>query len=383
MFEFYFNSKTSEAMWLYTVLLLIVPFIGGIFQNRRGKKRLFFISYLSSFFILWYFFALSSAGTDYWHYIDMFYRYTTFKDIDSSEIEIGYQLTCLLVWKVTEDPIIGLAIIKSLQLMLAYFVIYKIGREHSLYILLLAYVALVYPTSFNVIRLAIAWPFVALCFYLFYKGKRSCWLFAFLAYAFHRSSLLFIIFLPFLSLFEKRGKKTPILFYIMLFAALTFLIVNYSMYFTEMMIQNEFAEGRYDNYLQDIHHEASFGLGPIIIFGPYFLLLYFFRGFYSSSEEVKRLWILSLYMGVCGLGIYLLGYQLSIISRANTFYVIPMMFFASYTYSLSTNGSKGVKSYHTDVLFTFIFVYWVMRFLLSTNVLMNDAGIDELMWIKL
>lgn len=370
MFANYFDVDSSEAMWVYTILMIVSFFLGHIYQKTKSiaLKR---ITFSLSYFLLSVFYIFSKSGTDYVPYVRMF-KY--FKDLQSctfsSEIEYGYQLINVLFNFFTSNPIYGICFIKFLIITLFFRGIFLFREKVSISYVLMAYVAVLYLQSFNVIRMSFACSIVVLSYYYIPINIKKALLLAVTSYFFHRSAIFYLLFIFYYyiikELFPSIKKRILILGTI----AINLVVVISAIGYGEEIIMSGFAGGRYEHYFNDVT-QTSVGLGFFITFIPQIYILYRLMKIHHEKDLI----IMNLIFVVFGISVYFLGYQLFILARANCYFILPSIFLLAYYHKMSE------KRKNTFILSTFLFIYWYLRFLLDANALFLDAGVDKIMLI--
>lgn len=374
MFDNYLNYRTSEAMWLYTILLFVVPFIGHIAQSfLRKDYKVFFFFYAIAFLVLWFFLAFSIAGEDYDSYARMFMTYDSLSSCEVSDLEYGFQLINVFVHIFTDNPVFGVAFIKSIHLLLTFLLIHELRNRASISMMLMSYIAVIYLNSFNIIRMCVAWSIVGLGYLNINRKPFVALMFAFIGVFVHRSSLFFLLFVIYYLLIKIANTKVPIIKLVVVSISFLGLLIYSAFIYGEELIMIGFSEGRYDHYLEDVSSGDNMGLGVFFVFLPQFFLLFWSRKLFSKTECDKNWWSLCLFSTIIGVAIYLLGYQLYIISRANCYFFYPfMIYMGMYAYR-----KVGRKKY----IVMSLYCYWYLRFLIETRLLFLDAGVEKLLFI--
>lgn len=372
MFEIFVNSKYSFAVWVYSILLLLVPFLGYLAQRSRKKAGFYFLLGIS-YFILWYWYALSRAGEDYDAYIRHFnYCDSISACFSDTGIELGYSLLNYCIFLFTSNPVYGIVIIKTIQLTLFFSLVCKLRKNASIPMLLTIYIATMYVQSYNVIRMCLAWTVVAHSYYYLISHPKKSFVVAIIALFIHRSSIFYFLYVVYFILIKQGLKRFSPIVLLLGSAVLSIIVVMFTIQYGVEIIMSGLGDGRYNSYLNEISEGGSIGFGVIAMSVPQFLLLLYTRRKMTGNQYGKTFWLVSLIGVIIGTAVYILGYQLFIISRAQYYYVCPiMLYMACLTYRLK-------KKYW---LKTSIYCYWYFRYILALNLLVLDAGVEKIIFI--
>lgn len=381
MFDLYINSDTSSTAGLYAFILFFSVLLAGNVRKgiKDSRSKLFFCL---TFLFLWVFYALNNIGADLEPYRGHFSEFVNFTDCRFGEIEIGHQFLMVMLHIFTSNEIVGIILYKTLQISIIFIVAYKLRKDIIFWPFILAYVALVYLQSFNVIRMTLAFSIGVLSLsYFHYGGLKKATLLAIVTIVIHRSSIFF--FAGFIVLYLVNNivnrvsiKKLLVILFIVCILS-SFVAVGYII----EVVANGLGGGRYDGY--EINQHTNLGLGLIINLAPlFYLLLTSFPARKDFQSEHYRMYLIGLVFSVLSVAIYLLGYQIPIFTRANIYGVAVYLFYLPY-YLANYNNKKIVsRKFVSRLAFCIvILIYFFLRFNLQNISLFRDAGIERFEFI--
>ena len=166
---------------------------------KKENKHTFYqlVFFLIVIFVLWFLTAFRSVriGNDTFNYIGYFDYFGSFGlQFDNEQIEIGYQLLNILVYKIVPNPYFFLGVVATICYVGTGIYIYKYSDN------LVFSTVLLFPIAFslntNILRQAIA---AMICLYIYQAIKNKKFLLAILlillASSFHTSALLMLVLL--------------------------------------------------------------------------------------------------------------------------------------------------------------------------------------------
>lgn len=361
----------DNTIYLYFFIVIFTYIISAIKITTtshfilRGhyhtEKKRSFIGLLLSFIILLIFAAFRDVGADLQMYRMIYSR--SLNDWNSSEgMEPGYLLLNAVIRFSGLNEFWGIGIISFISYFLIYKAIYDNRRIINVGLGVLAFTALYYLQSFNLIRIYLAAAFLLYTskylFKLEYKKYAICIL---VTIAIHYSSCLMFVPLFLFYIFTKKRK----IFYI------TFLATCIIIYFATSIIDSLPIFSRYERYVADGTKDTNVGFMHFFINVPIFLLYFYAHHKKIKSTYLSVLWVyslMSLTFGVLSYKILMFGrslvyfnilfilcipYVLNRLKRRHdqfymliySIYVIYLMFrFIVYLYSYL--ASDGIMPYH-------------------------------------
>ena len=132
------------------------------------------IPFICSFIVLWIFFAFNDIGVDTPMYRGLYERYYSISSASNeyAAVEKGYQYLNVILHIFTENGHTGVILIRSIQLSILYTSLYLLKDKIIMGYGIMAYIALYYFQSFDLLRSSLAGVICLLSFALTYKNKR-------------------------------------------------------------------------------------------------------------------------------------------------------------------------------------------------------------------
>lgn len=362
-FSLLFSGDNGGTIFLYTIIFFVSFLLASKSQkvvngNYVFQKSWFFITFL----FLWIFFALNDVGADTEQYRYIFSNVTRISDISQVAlgVEPGYQFLNYLVHFFTDNPVTGVVILRTIQLVLVFLSFYMLRKDIDIKYAVMAYVAFFYFSSFNILRSSLAGSVGLLSFVLLYKQKDIlAFLLAIVGFSFHNSFALFIITLILCELVIKIKflNKNVTLVVILASLALLFILKVGAQYINLFLYTSDFNNGRYDDYTSDV---STAGIFVIFKYLPVFYSLFILGRFKSKNEAERRWFIMSLVYVFAGFAIAIMGYQIGMLTRAAIYFGSAFLFLIP-----SSFNYPGIISKKTFRVLLFIFL--TMMFMINIS----------------
>lgn len=364
----YFSLLFSDySVALYSLIFIVGSFLAfksqqvsdyGTLNVRKGW-------FFASFLFLWFFFAFNDVGADTGQYRILFeYSDTNQTNYYTGAVESGYIYINYLVHFITNDPVWGIVIIRTIQFALVYLAIFMVRDRIIIGFAVMCYAALFYFGSFNILRLALASSVCMVCYACVVRGY-SKYLIVFLAvipFFIHRSSIIFSLTLFLWYLYQRFHKSMGTFARIAMMGGCIF-ILAYGTTLMQDLMASGFSDGRYDNYLDT---NGTRGVMVIIFYAP---LLYFMFSTLGMGSKYDQQWTnLSFIFTLMSFTIAVMAYQVGMLTRMAAYLCMPMMYYMSYVLLTMKTGTyiQGMKlsiDYRSG--YVLCILYFIFRFVLN------------------
>lgn len=391
-FDYITNISTRNAVWLYTAILVVSFIFASLSQGKNvivshktgeitTERKFNYFWFIITFLFLWFFYALNQVGTDYTNYLRI-YEESTFNIFTDKNLEKGYLILNAIIKLFVPNPYIGVSIIKSLTLIFIFLGLYNLRYKININIALLAYVALFYFWSFNVIRISLA---SAICFWglRFYLQRKYIKYFIIIIISglihFSAFSLLFLLLI---TIIMNRIKMDKDLKYLILIISVIVIAVSGTALIRFLSNIIPFFQ-RYFGYIENIQ-SSDIGFGLILFHGvPLIFIIMLNNIFNSKHDNYKNA---SFVFFCCGLGINILAYMISILGRMATHFSFPIMIsMPYYLYNLKTRNnlkeSNKSKYFSYQLSLGICIGYFILRFIMYIGSMLYADGIEAFMFI--
>lgn len=387
-------THNSHSIHLYNSIFLLSSLLAITAQkNKRylilniGERNNCSIryEYVMSFAILWFYYIYTKTGQDLPVYLKFFEESTLqIKWLFEGGIEPGYRLLNALLHVVVRDSYFGLAIIKSITLLLVFWSIYTLRDEIDIGIAVMAYVALFYFQGFNLVRLNLAGAICIYAFVMFYqKNYIAASLASLLAASIHTSALFFGATLVIFILWPKHKEKLKHRIPFILFAGAVFALMLVAM---NVFGSSKYIPNRYRHYFIN-SGGFKLGLGQIVFYFPIFVM---FFAWYKVLP-IGRMFSLSLVYLVMGFVLAMLGYRLGILSRGAIFMGSPFVFAVPFCLckieSIDTSHHfvwlrlYKLKNAYKDIIKILVILYFIYRYVLMIESIYFVSGLSVFQFI--
>lgn len=327
-------------MILYSINIILILLYVILFQLNKKSKIFSIILFFQLYLI--YIFRSYNVGWDSMNYYDVFRssNIIEWNQIFHHWMEFGYIALNKFIRCMTDNYIILWSFIG----ILIFIPIFKILLKYSNNIVfsIFLYVTFgLYYNSMNQIRQAIA---VSICLYAFDKAIEkkyfeACIIVA-IASCFHKSTIVFIIFIIASKIIKEMNRKSIIKICISIIAV--FLLSNKIIkYISRFYFTNYFTEDSL------IKHTKAGDLNIFIVLLVVFLFgLYFRRSYIKKFYSKKRVYDMCLMAIAFAVGLQLLSIRLTMIARFS-------QYFAVYPCILIPNALSVIKDKKYKVLLAF------------------------------
>lgn len=377
----YFSLLVEDiSILLYTIIFFLASVFAFNSQKLLGNGKIVFRRpwFVLCFLLLWFFYAFNDVGSDLPQYRFLFEISRGGEaNYESGLVEMGYIYLNYFIHFFTHDPVSGVAIIRTIQLLIVFAAFYLLRNDINMGFAVTAYVALFYFPSFNILRSSLAGAICILNVALILKNKNLfCIPLMFLAYSIHRSSALFFIpivsyYLLYKSSFRKLGKLGKVV-YVLLSIAL----VMYGTLLMQYMLENEFGAGRFDGYLEE---EQTAGIMFLFIYIPLFVALY--KSKRIETLRHTKLFDITFVFLVFECLIALLAYKVGILTRADIYFSMPLLIFIPAF--LRYRGREDVNLHGMHQWRLFFYFYLCVRFNITVTGIFKVSMIDHFHFISL
>lgn len=289
----------------------IILWFSNLFKSKLFRKVLVAVSAIILIILVG---TRYNVGTDYISYKYIYQTISALKWdelMSFTETEIGHTLLCKIL------SYLGYGY-KSMFLIYGFlttFFLYKSMKKLNVnkYFFILAYVCLIFPYSFNIMRQVLSMAIVLYSMtFLFNNEKMKSFIYLFIAFLFHKPAIIVLpIYLCHLFIDSKKTRNfllvSTYLFIIALFMSNT------------LTLNNIDALTRYTNYIQSDGIDYTIMITNIIKKLPIILLMFVFRNDFKDENHNNYTYI-SLF--IIGLILSFLGGISSTLSRLSLYFTI-------------------------------------------------------------
>jgi len=349
----------------------------GVLVEQRFSKFWFYLTFL----FLWFFYAFSKSGTDYQEYLYAF-NLASLNPMQKG-YEAGYVLLSVIIKLFTKNAVFGLVIIKTISLIFLFSGLYHLRGKINISIAVLAYVAVFYFWSFNVIRIALSASiaFYALRF-LINKAQIKYFFWVLVAFSIHFSAILLILVYIVKFIYDALPKLSVSFKVVIVCAALLISIFLVPILINALAANIAFMN-KYASYIQELS-APSIGIGFFVInFYPVIITILSTQRYKQDS----RLNSFSIIFLLLGLFISLLGYMSNILGRIAVFFSFPLLITVPYfhknlaLYKFSSLPIR-TKSGEQNMYMFMTVAYLILRFVLYSQEMLfsNGMGYFTFIW---
>lgn len=382
-FTYAFEPQYAYSIWMYNAIFIVTT-VFAFLSNSKSKtitsktrvitsQKTFFCL---SFFCAWIFFAFSSTGSDLAAYVSIFEDASFSESFFSSRtMEKGYLILNVILHKVIQSPYLGIALIKTVLLLLVWGGIYSLRNQIHIGFAVMAYMALFYFQNFNLLRIGLAGSICFTAFIFLIRNKKtSAIVIAVVAITIHRSALLFL--LTFFVYFIYRLSRRMKLLYRILINITVPILAFLSKDIILQVIESGLLGERYSVY-QNI--ESTVGYAQFAFYLPVFLILYYLNK--DKSTKPNKLVDMGYIWACAGFIVALSGYGFGILARAAIFFspvfsvLVPYYMKCRQNRVISPSRKRLNLSYR--VISLAIACYWVLRYILTISSLFIPSGLYE------
>lgn len=378
----YFSLLIEDlSILLYTFIFFLSSLFAFNSQKILSSGNIVFRPawFVLCFLLLWVFYAFNDVGSDLPQYRFIFENSRSGEaNYETGLVEMGYIYLNYIIHFFTHDPVRGVAIIRTIQLLIVFWAFYLLRKDINLGFCVTAYVALFYFASYNILRSSLAGAICILNVALLLKNKNwFCIPLILLAYSIHRSSALFLIpiasyYLLYNSPFRKLGKAGKVA-YVLLSSA----VVVYGTLFMQYLLESGFGVGRFDDYLEE---EQTAGVMFLFIYIPLFVALYKSRSI--ESLRFSKLFDITFVFLVFECLIALLAYKVGILTRADIYFSMPLLIYIP-AFLCYRGGREGTNLHGMHQWRLFFYFYLCFRFYITITGIFKVSMIDHFHFVSL
>lgn len=343
MFENLAVKYKSECIWdyntlyLYFFIVLFTYVISSIkittSEKYTSNVHLYikytrnYVALLISFILLFLLAIFRDVGTDLPMYRMIYDNSTNDWELFAG-MEPGFLLLNSIIRLTGLSEFWGISIISFISYFLIYKTIYNNRHIINVGLSVLAFTALYYLQSFNLIRIYLAASFLLYTSkYLLIQKYKKYAICIFIAIWFHYSASVMLMPLALMYFYTKKKK----LFYPILF--ISTIIIYYATSVLELIP----TFSRYQRYLDAGTMENSIGFMQIAINIPIFILYFYARYKNFKSTYIEVLWVYGLTSLIFGL----LSYKILMFGRALIYFNIIFLLCIPYIFNhLKKNHDK-------------------------------------------
>lgn len=365
---------------LYTAIFAVTTF--WAFKSQRyapnGAVVTRGLPFLLAFLTAWAGYVFIHTGRDLPVYLEIYNRAQFGIHFDG--VEPGYlSLNAFLRLFITNEYV-GVGVIKTIQLGLVFYSFWIFRDKTRLGFAVMAYMALCYLPSFNVIRISLAASMSLFVLALLYKqhilgaALITCSLFFI-----HNSSAIFVLTL-FLFWVNERAGRWRYLFRIVL-GIMTPIIIAGAGYLISRILATQLLNSRYETAYANA--EGTMGLGQVVFYLPIFWALY--QSFKTADDRERRFiknigWVFT----IAGFAVALVGYQVGMIARMSVYYMFPFSILVAYY--LCEQASQNMLVYDCEnntrkrganLAGVFFLFYFCCRYVIAFSVYWNVSGLKD------
>lgn len=378
----YFSLLFEDiSILLYTFIFFLASFFAFSSQEIHYSGKIVFRPawFVLCFLLLWIFFAFNDVGSDLPQYRFLFENSKDGEaNYETGLVEMGYIYLNYFIHLFTHDPLRGVAIIRTIQLLTVFVSFYLLRKDIHLGFSVTAYVALFYFASFNILRSSLAGAICLLNIALILKNRALfCIPLMVLAYSIHRSSALFLIpiasyYILYKSPIRKLGKAGKVTYVL-----LSFILVVYGTLLMQNLLENGFGVGRFDGYLEE---EQTAGVMFLFVYIPLFYALYKSRTIKELRQS--KLFDITFVFLVFECLIALLAYKVGILTRADIYFSMPLLIFIP-SFLSYRGGREGTNIHGMHQWRLFFYFYLCFRFYITITGIFKVSMIDHFHFINL
>ncbi len=331
-------------------------------ETYRTKHRNYL--FLISFFVAWFFYAFGNVGSDLETYLKI-YSSATFSNgwIYGAGVETGYRVLNAILHNVIKNEYIGVSIIKSIQIILVFVSIWMLRDRIHIGYSVMAYMALFYFETFNLIRMSLAAGICMISVALLIKEKTiGSIVLALLAMSIHTSALIFFVVVIGCLIYQKSYQMKPLISMMVIVAVPV--LVLFSGQLISLIIESGYFMDRYSNYTNTT---SEVGVMQVVFYLPVFMSLYSLKRL-RHDKQYRVLYDILFIFSICGFVVAMCGYMVGMLARAAVYFFVPFGVLLPFYIDCRCNNLAQVKRYFTlKTCKVFYTGYFIVRFILSTS----------------
>lgn len=334
----------DSTIYLYIILIVAAAFIGYIADNAKVKISHFFTFVLS--FLLLFILGLRGrdVGIDTYVYQDSFIYSLTPDAFSDSTTEPGYHLLLRVLRTFFSSPELAILIFSAATIFFVMNTLWRYKNHISIFIAFSFYVGIFYFQAMNLLRIYLAASFILWNYnYLIEKKYKKFALIVLLTSLLHYSSLIMLLPLGYLWLYQRKPKIA------LLLITCAFVVA--------VKIANHFADylfiARYASYGDSNDASGKIGLMLFFDYIPCFYLIY-----YIYKNKIQGQWSdLLVSLSITGFFVRFIAYYITIAGRMGTHFMGLFVLILPYF-------THHIKQYHRRQYIPFIsfmLIYLVVR----------------------
>lgn len=334
----------DSTLYLYIILIVAAAFIGYIADHAKVNISNFFTFVLS--FLLLFILGLRGrdVGIDTEVYQDSFLYALTPNAFSDSTSEPGYHFILKVLRTFFSSPELAILIFSAATIFFVMNTVWRYKNHISLFIAFSFYVGIFYFQALNLLRIYLAASFILWNYdYLIEKKYKKFAVIVLLTSLLHYSSLIMLMPLGFLWLYQKKPKMA------------LFLIV--CAFVVAVKIANHFADylfiARYADYGDSNDVSGRIGLMLFFDYIPCFYLVY-----YIYKNKIRGQWSdLLVSLSITGFFVRFIAYYITIAGRLGTHFMGLFVLILPYF-------THHIKRYHRRQYIpfvSFLLIYLVVR----------------------
>ncbi len=341
----YIKNKYIKKMFII-ISILIPCIIAGLRFETIGTDVTIYLKKM---------FLNANVSNNLSSFLNMKIRY----DIVSS-YEFGFTFLVYILTHIFHNFQIVLFFIEVLILFPIYKglkILFQDTRKIS--VCMLVYYFLFYNTSFNLMRqcIAISFVFLGTCYLIKNKNILKFFLLTFLAYFFHKSSLLsiFIFLIYYISSYDfKRHFKSKrhvikfneILLFIL--SVFCFFLVVYNNFFSQLL-----SNFNLEYYTRYVNGKVTFTLQCIVRFIPFIIFIFFFGRDFKKLDDNSNFYITTAFFEF----IFNLFSSFNVFSSRIALY-FSIFYIVSFPKIAFYNRNKLLSNIVKFLLLAYLIIYW-------------------------
>lgn len=318
-----------NALPIYIGILFFV-FLTSLCLNERPNNR---GALTCSFLVLWFFYALSTTGTDYISYIN-YYEMFSWSDLLKTEQEVGYVILNCIIKIFVYDAAYGVMIIKTIVILNVYIALYRMRDKIQLGTSLFMWVCLQY---FNGYLIAMALASSLVLIGMSYMVENKIWkamIVFFLAATLHYSALIVVLFsIVYIILMQNELSGIKMFLYNVALIVVTVRITQ----FLPMVVNSIDVLSKYSIYIRNV--DDRIGIMQVVFYLPLWVTAYsLVRD--EADFKFKKLFNVLLWYGFA---VAVMAYKYTIFMRMSTYFIACFVFFVPYVLKLLNEKSPQLR----------------------------------------
>lgn len=360
-----------NAVVLYVGLtcftLLCTGWIDCLECRRKGKLLVLLL-------VLWFFYALSSSGTDYVSYL-YYYENFRFSDVFYSNQEVGFIVLNSALRGIISNPAVGIAAIKTLTFCLTMFAILRLSDQIEIGIALLMWYCLQYYDGY-LVAMSLAAALVLLGISFMIKGNKSLVLICLiLASLIHYSAIVVLAFYFVYTIVGQNrfSKLIRYCFYAGLFVVTALLpkVIEVSMNSVPVL-------RKYMIYTSNAG--SGFGIMQFFYYMPIGMAIYYlYRN--NLRNKASNIFVLFSWLGFF---VAMMGYRVGIFDRMFVYYSANFILFVPYVLKDAKinmeQGRRRIFTLRADRFLLILYAVFRVFIFISEHFTLSSLDVFTFFW---